>query len=96
MPQARGTVEGPRNRHRTVFYGLSTCIWCRRTRQFLEQQGVQFDYTYVDLLSGAERENVIAEVRKWNPKASFPTIVVDDARVVVGFRKEDLKKVIEI
>jgi glutaredoxin len=75
-----------------VFYGLSTCVWCRRTRQFLESNKVAFDFVYVDLLHGQEREDAIESVRKWNPKRSFPTIVIDGKRAVVGFKTDDLSK----
>ena len=94
MPEARGSSTGPRNEHRTVFYGLSTCIWCRRTRQFLEDRGVEFDFVYVDLLKGQEREEAVKQVRHWNPAVSFPTIVVDDSQCVVGYKTERLEEVL--
>jgi glutaredoxin-like protein NrdH len=92
MAEKRGSVQGLRNEHHIMFYGLSTCIWCKRTRQFLESQGVSFDYAYVDLFRGQEREKLVAEVRRWNPATSFPTIVVDDARCVVGYKPDQLKE----
>jgi glutaredoxin len=92
MPNSRGSVQGAHDVHNITFYGLSTCIWCRRTRQFLEEMGVQFDFVYVDLLQGDERKEAIAEVRRWNKAGSFPTVVVDGARAVVGFKKDDLRK----
>ena len=91
MAEARGSVSGAHSEHKTVFYGLSTCIWCRRSRQLLEDAGVSFDFTYVDLLKGKEREHVVDEVRRWNPSVSFPTIVVDDSECVVGHSPEKLK-----
>jgi glutaredoxin-like protein NrdH len=96
MPTAGGSVPGRRSEHHTVFYGISTCVWCKRTRRFLEDQGVAFDYIYVDLLSGQEREEVLSQVRRWNPRASFPTIVVDDSRRVIGYRPEEIKEVLEL
>ena len=92
MAEARGSIPGHRNEHHTVFYGLSTCIWCRRTRQFLEDQGVEFDFTYVDLLKGQEREEAVEQVRYWNSAGSFPTVVVDDSRCVVGYKTGELKE----
>jgi glutaredoxin-like protein NrdH len=29
---------------KVVMYGLSTCIWCKKTRQLLTDLGVDFDY----------------------------------------------------
>jgi glutaredoxin-like protein NrdH len=92
MPEKKGSVPGRHNEHRTIFYGLSTCVWCKRTRRFLEDQGIAFDYIYVDLLSGQEREEVLTRVRRWNLKTSFPTIVVDDSRCVVGYKPEQIKE----
>ena len=96
MPAATGSVPGPRNEHHTVLYALSTCIWCRRTRQFLQRHGVAFDYVYVDLLQGKEREEALAQVRRWNPAVSFPTLVADDSRCVVGARLEEIKELLKL
>jgi glutaredoxin len=92
MAEARGSIPGRRDEHTIVFYGLSTCIWCKRTRKFLESQEVKFDYVYVDLLQGQEREEAVEQVRCWNPAVSFPTLVVDDARCVVGYKPEEIKE----
>ena len=92
MPTKKGSVPGRHDEHHTMFYGISTCVWCKRTRRFLEDQGIAFDYIYVDLLSGQEREVVQAQVRRWNPRASFPIIVVDDSRCVIGYRPEEIKE----
>ena len=94
MPEAKGSSSGPHNEHHTIFYGLSTCIWCKRARQFLEDQGVEFDFVYVDLLRGQEREEAIEQVRHWNPAVSFPTIVVDDSQCVIGYKPEKLGEVL--
>ena len=73
-------------------YALSTCGWCKKTRQFLEDNDIEYEYTYVDLLKGAERDRVMDVVRKWNPKGSFPTVVIDDSQVIVGFKEDELQK----
>ena len=90
--QARETVPGSRNRHHVLFYGLSTCIWCKRTRQFLESNDVAFDVVYVDLLQGAEREAAVEQVRRWNPSVSFPTLVIDNQRCIIGYRPEEMQE----
>ncbi|MBI5086180.1 MAG: 50S ribosomal protein L13 [Acidobacteria bacterium] len=45
------------------------------------------EFTDVDLLSGAEREVVLAEVRRLNPACSFPTIVIGDHVIVINAEK---------
>lgn len=91
MAQARGRNPGVREDHRITLYALSTCVWCRRTRKFLEEQDVSFDYVYVDLLEAQERESAKNSVRQWNPRVSFPTLVIDDEYCVVGFKPEKIR-----
>jgi glutaredoxin len=71
-------------------YTLSTCGYCRATKKFLDSLNVKYDFTDVDLLEGEQRTNVMDEVRKINPRCSFPTILIED-RVIVGFREEELR-----
>jgi glutaredoxin len=76
-------------------YTLSTCRHCKAAKQFLRECGVAFDFTDVDALSGAEREAVLAEVRRYNPECSFPTIIVGD-QVIVGNDEAALRKALRL
>lgn len=73
-------------------YALSTCIHCKNTKKYLEERNVDHDSVYVDTLEGEERKQTIAEVKKHNPACSFPTMVIDGERVIVGFRKDEIKE----
>jgi glutaredoxin len=94
MPDAKGSVHGSRNEHKVMLYAISTCGWCRRTRKFLEDRDVAFDFIYMDLVEGQERADALEEVRRWNPAKSFPTLVVDDAEAVVGYRTNEITEVL--
>jgi glutaredoxin len=76
------------------FFALSTCGWCKKTKRFLDAHNVDYDIDYVDLLTGAERGQVMAEMERWNPRRTFPTVVVDDREVVVGFNEDRLREVL--
>ncbi len=91
-PQKQGHIVGTHNEHQVILYALSTCIWCRKTRQLLEDEQVTFDYIYVDLTHGEERENLKEIIRKWNPSISFPTIVIDDEECIVGYKPDQIKE----
>ena len=96
MPEKRGKVAGTHNTHRLMFYGLSTCVWCKRTRKFLEEHDVALEFVYVDLLEGKEKDAVKAEMCQYNPKESFPTIVIDGERCIVGYKPNEIKKALEL
>ncbi len=92
MAEARGSVSGSHNERSVMFYGLSTCVWCKRTRKLLEDNDVAFDFIYVDLLRGKEQQKVVEAVREWNRAASFPTVVVNDEECVVGYKPDEIKE----
>jgi glutaredoxin len=77
-------------------YALSTCGWCKKTKELLDTNGVEYDVVYVDLLEGDEKEAILDEVRKYNPRTSFPTVVVDDRRSVTGFKEDQLRELLGI
>ena len=76
------------------FFALSTCGWCKKTKRFLDDNNVDYEYEYVDLLSGDERARSQKEMGRWNPRRTFPTVVVDDREVVGGFKEERLREVL--
>jgi glutaredoxin len=87
--------KGGNMQPKVKMYTLSTCSHCRATKKFLDDCIVQYDFTDVDLLSSAERENVLEEVKKFNPRCSFPTIIIGD-EVIVGFQEDKIKQALGI
>ena len=84
-------VEGE-NRGDVTLFALSTCVWCKRTKQLLENLGVAYKYVFVDLAEGEEKEEVMEEVKRINPRCSYPTLSVGDDHCIVGFKKELIKE----
>ena len=83
-------VEG-KNAGQVMLYALSTCAWCKMTKQLLTDLGVAFDYTFVDLLQGAEQDAAIREVKSVNPSCSFPTLVVK-GQCIVGYQEAKIRE----
>lgn len=77
-------------------YALSTCPWCKKTKKLLDDLGVDYYFTDVDLLTGDEKKKAMEVVRKWNPSASFPTIIVNNARCIIGFREDEIREALNI
>lgn len=84
-------VDGD-NKGKVVLYALSTCGWCKKTKELLKELEVEFNYIYVDLLEGDERTDIIEQVKKFNKQLSFPTLVIDDEKTIVGFNKEGIQE----
>ena len=84
------------NRGKVVLYALSTCGWCAKTKHLLRELGVDFSYVYVDLLDEEEMDRAMKEVEKYNPKGSFPTLVINDATTIVGFREQEIRQALSV
>ncbi len=70
-------------------YALSTCGWCHKTLKWMEDNNVACDTVYVDKAEGSMKDEIMSEVRQFNPSRSFPTVVIDGGRkVVVGFKPD--------
>jgi glutaredoxin-like protein NrdH len=70
-----------------MLYTLTTCGWCRKMKNFLSERGIAYSYVDVDTLEGDQKESVMDEVQRWNPACSFPTMVVNNQRCVIGFNE---------
>jgi glutaredoxin-like protein NrdH len=71
-------------------YTLSTCSHCKAAKKFLNDLSVQYDCVDVDLLDAEDKATVLDEVRKYNPKLTFPTILCGD-KVIIGFQDREIK-----
>jgi glutaredoxin-like protein NrdH len=76
-------------------FTLSTCSHCKATKKFLNDNGITFEFVDVDQLQGAQRENILNEVIKYNPQRSFPTIIIGD-RIIIGFKEDDIREALGI
>jgi glutaredoxin-like protein NrdH len=72
-------------------YTLSTCPWCKKLKQYLNDNDIPYSAVDVDLLSGKEKEDALAEVDKVAGKRAFPITVVKEV-VVLGFKPDEIKE----
>ncbi len=81
-----------KNAGNIMLYALSTCGWCRKTKQLLDELGVKYDYEYVDHLQGKPREETMEVVKRWNPGCTFPTLVINDEKCIVGYKEDEIRE----
>ena len=86
-------VDG-KNKGNILLYALSTCGWCKKTKEFLNSLGVEFSYIFVDLLEEQEKDEIMEDVKKWNPRCSFPTLIINDEKCIVGYKEDQIEEAI--
>jgi len=84
-------VPGDMKDHKVLVYALSTCAWCKRTKQFLKDKKVHYEYVDVDLANPEDRKKIENDLRKWDCYA-YPAVLIDGKRLIIGFKTDDLKE----
>jgi glutaredoxin-like protein NrdH len=72
-------------------YSLSTCSHCKSVKKLMDECTVKYEFVDVDRLKGEERKAILADVKKFNPRCSFPTVIIGDT-VIVGYKEEKIKE----
>lgn len=83
-------VAGKKNSHKVTLYGLSTCVWCRMTKQYLKDNDVEYEFVDVDLLDEDEKSKVHQTILEKGGTLSYPTTIIDEKTVITGYRKDQL------
>ncbi len=71
-------------------YSLSTCPTCKGVQKFLDENHVQYERIEVDLLDSGEQWVTSKELKKYNPAATYPTLIVEE--IILGLDEEAIKK----
>jgi len=84
-------VQGGKKNHKVFMYALSTCVWCKRTKQFLKHNDVDHEYVDVDLESEEEQKKIEKELASMGCYV-YPALLVDGTRLIKGFKVEEIKE----
>ncbi len=87
-------VEGSA-KHKVFLYTLSTCGWCKKTKELLKEKGVAYEYIDLDKCSKDDQKAAVEELKTKNIPVAFPVIVINDDKVIQGFKKDDILEAIK-
>jgi len=82
-----------KNKGDITLYALSTCAWCKKTKNLLKELGVDYKFIYVDLLEDEEREEVMSEMKCSNQQYNFPITVINN-KCIVGYDEQKIREAI--
>ena len=87
-------VDGENKGH-VMLFALSTCVWCKKAKRLLNELGVAYDYVNMDLLDEDQKRDATNAHARWNPSCSYPTLVINEAKCIVGFDENAIRKALE-
>ena len=75
-------------------YTLSTCPWCRKTKNFFNEHKIQFTYIDYDMADEATQNRISQELDAAGANG-FPYVKIND-EVIVGYQPERYAKALGI
>jgi glutaredoxin len=85
-------VVGKNTKNRVFLYALSTCAWCKMTKQFLKDNDIQYEYVDVDLCTEEDLNKIKQHILSKGGSLSYPVIIINDKTLINGFRKDLIKE----
>ena len=82
-------VEGEKDAHKVFIYALTTCGWCKKTKEFFGEKGVAYEYVDVDSATMDEKREIGNKLQELNVPLGFPVTLIDDETVISGYRPDD-------
>jgi glutaredoxin-like protein NrdH len=83
-------IDGAKKEHKVFLYTLSTCGWCKKTKELLKEKGVAYEYLDVDTLKAEERKAAIEDLHSRNAPLGFPVTIIDDKELISGYQPEKI------
>ena len=80
------TSEGEKKDRRLVLLGLTTCSFCKRAKEFLDGNNMKYNYLFLDKIDPELKKKMKDEfVEKYGKRLSYPTLIMDNEEILVGF-----------
>ena len=76
-----------------MVYALSTCPWCRKTKEFFTARGVPFDFIDYDLADDGTQARIMAELDA-EGATGFPFVKIGGS-VVLGYQPDRFAAALE-
>lgn len=90
-------VSGENDNHEVTIFTLSTCMWCKKCKTFLNDKSIKYRYIDVDRIDMSEKSQILQFLREtYKPeRISYPFVVWND-NFVVGYNPGKYEELIKL
>ena len=81
-------VEGSNSKNKIILYTLSTCGWCKKTKELLNENNIQYEYIDLDKCTKEDQKLAVDQLKERKLPVAFPIMIVNDEQVIQGFKKD--------
>ena len=73
---------------------LSTCMWCKKCKRFLDEKGVKYKYIDVDKIDPSDKIKILEHLKDQD-RISYPFLVCESGHVV-GYDPNKYKELLKM
>lgn len=83
-------VEGSNNKNKVFLYTLSTCGWCKKVKELMKENKVQYEYIDLDKCSKEDQKEAVEQLKEKKLPVAFPITIINDDKIIQGFKKDQI------
>lgn len=87
-------VFGDKNNHKVLVYAISTCGWCKRAKNFLNENNVEYEFIDIDLANNDDKETIKKDITSRGGPLAYPTLIIDNKILLTGAPQDKLKEIL--
>lgn len=78
-----------------LIFSLSTCMWCKKCKRFLDDRNLKYRYIDVDRIEREDKSKLLDYLKsKYNSRISYPFLVCEKG-FVVGYNPNKYEELLE-
>ncbi|MHA1225970.1 MAG: glutaredoxin family protein [Candidatus Hodarchaeales archaeon] len=97
IPDSSVHVEGDREQSKEIFvFAISTCMWCKRGKKWLEERGYSYDYLNIDKIPVDVKNEIKKKIRDvFGVRARFPILIVNKTKWNSGYNPKQWEELLQ-
>ena len=89
-------VEGSNSKNKVMIYTLSTCGWCKKLKELLNENSIKYEYIDLDKCSKEDQKTAVDQLKERKLPVAFPITIINDEKVIQGYKKDQLLEALGI
>ena len=89
------TVEGGNDSQEIQIFTLSTCMWCKKCKRYLDDKNVKYKYIEMDKSQYSQKARILEFLKEnYKERISYP-FVICDGKAIVGYDPNKYDEIIK-
>ena len=89
-------VDGKNKKNKVFLYTLSTCGWCKKTKELLKEKEIAYEYLDLDQADKENQKAAVEELKAKNLPIGFPIIMINEDKVIQGYKRDEILEALEL